>query len=66
MVPFGRMLLIRNALLVAVAFCIAAAVMSEDRNARLLAAAAAIVIEIVRDAVLAGAIAEASTHRKHE
>lgn len=52
----GRVLLIRSALLIVIALCIAIVIESEDRNVRAVAAAAAIVIEIIRDAVLAGGV----------
>ena len=55
-VAFGKILQIRSALLLVIAFCIAVVVESEDRNVRLLAAVAAIVVEIIRDAVLASGI----------
>ena len=56
MIPFGRILLLRSALLIVIAFCIAVAVVSEDMNVRAMAAGAAIVVEILRDAVLASGL----------
>ena len=49
------MLLIRGVLLIVIALCIVVAIESDDRNIRGLAAGIAIVVEIIRDAVLAGA-----------
>ena len=54
-VPWGRVLLIRGVLLIVIALCIVVAIESDDRNIRGLAAGIAIVVEIIRDAVLAGA-----------
>ena len=54
MVLLGRALLIRSALLIVVALCIAIVIESEDRTVRGLAAGTAIVVEIIRDAVLTG------------
>jgi len=52
-VPFGQTILIRSVLLIVIALCIAIVVISEDQTVRLAGASAAIVIEIIRDAVLA-------------
>ncbi|MDO8340302.1 MAG: hypothetical protein Q7T16_06625 [Candidatus Burarchaeum sp.] len=54
MVPWGRALLIRSALLIVVALCIAVVIESDDRTVRGVAAGMAIVVEIIRDAVLTG------------
>ena len=56
MVPFGRILLVRTALLVVIAFCIVTVVVSEDRDVRLLVATTAIIVEIIRDAILVSGI----------
>ncbi|VVC04787.1 Uncharacterised protein [Candidatus Burarchaeum australiense] len=53
-VLFGRVILVRSVLLIVIALCIAIVIESNDRTVRALAAAAAIVIEIIRDAMLAG------------
>lgn len=52
MAAFGKILLARSGMLLIIAFCIVVAVMNEDRNVRLLAAVTAIVVEIIRDAIL--------------
>ncbi|RLG19334.1 hypothetical protein DRN67_02980 [Candidatus Micrarchaeota archaeon] len=52
MVPFGKKLVLRMLLLGVIALCIFVVVTSEDWEIRLLAAVVAIVVEIIRDAIL--------------
>jgi len=51
-VPFGKKLVLRMLLLGVIALCIFVVVTSEDWEIRLLAAVVAIVVEIIRDAIL--------------